>query len=374
MSMNVIDLVAGARPNFMKLAPVVRALKAHGPELAERNFSWRIVHTGQHYDQGMNDVFFSELGIPEPDVNLNVGSGSHGAQTARILERYEAHLLKKHSAATVVFGDVNSTAACALAAVKLGIPVVHVEAGLRSFDRSMPEEINRIVTDALSQVLLVSEPSGVENLKHEGVDEKKIHLVGNVMMDTLAHELSRARESDILDRMDLKPGEYGLVTLHRPANVDDPAVLKPLLERLAAFSRDLPMVFPVHPRTRKAIDENGFQYLFETSPAFKCVSPLPYRENLCLMSRAKVVLTDSGGMQEETTFLKVPCLTLRNNTERPITVEMGTSRLVGNDPGKVRLGLEDVMQGRWPEGKDIPFWDGRAGERIVKVLLSDIGI
>ena len=371
--MKLIDLVAGARPNFMKLASVVRALKVNGAALAERHLSWRIVHTGQHYDQGMNDVFFTELGIPEPDVNLNVGSGSHGFQTARILERYEAHLIKNRPAATVVFGDVNSTTACALAAVKLSIPVVHVEAGLRSFDRSMPEEINRIVTDALSQVLLVSEPSGVDNLKREGVDEKKIHLVGNVMMDTLVHELPEAKKSDILRRLNLEPGEpYALVTLHRPANVDDPAVLKPLLECLAGFSHKLPMVFPVHPRTQKAMDEYGFQGLFEAHPGFRCVSPLPYRENLCLMSGAKVVLTDSGGMQEETTFLKVPCLTLRDNTERPITVEMGTSRLVGNDPSKVRLGLEDVLQGRWPKGSDIPFWDGKAGERVVEVLLSVI--
>ena len=374
--MKVIDLVAGARPNFMKLAPVVRALNAGGAAMAERKLSWRIIHTGQHYDQGMNDVFFSELGIPEPDVNLNVGSGTHGAQTARILERYEAHLLESRSAATVVFGDVNSTVACALAAVKLGIPVVHVEAGLRSFDRSMPEEINRIVTDALSRVLLVSEPSGVENLKREGVDERKIHLVGNVMMDTLVHELPKARGSDILGRLDIKPGEvYALVTLHRPVNVDDPAVLKPLLECLAGFSKELPMVFPVHPRTQKAMDEYGLQSLFEAHPGFRCVSPLPYRDNLCLMSGAAVVLTDSGGMQEETTFLKIPCLTLRDNTERPITVEMGTSRLVGNDPDKVRLGLEDVMAGRWSEGKDIPLWDGKVGDRIAEILISeDMGL
>ena len=322
----------------------------------------------------MNDVFFRELGIPEPDVNLNVGSGSHGAQTARILERYEAHLLKNRSAATVVFGDVNSTAACALAAVKLGIPVVHVEAGLRSFDRSMPEEINRIVTDALSGVLLVSEASGVENLKREGVDEKKVHLVGNVMMDTLVHELSRAKESDILSRLGLAQGRpYGLITLHRPANVDDPSVFKPLLECLVRFSGKLPMVFPVHPRTGKAIDQFGFESLINGASSFHCVSPLPYRDNLRLMSGASVVLTDSGGMQEETTFLKVPCLTLRNNTERPITVEMGTSRLVGNDPEKVSQGLEDVLKGRWPKGKDIPLWDGKAGERIVEILLSEVG-
>ena len=376
MSDKVIDLVAGARPNFMKLAPVVRALKAFDAALTERKFSWRIVHTGQHYDRGMNDVFFSELGIPEPDVNLNVGSGSHGAQTARILERYESHLLEMGSAATVVFGDVNSTVACALAAVKLGIPVVHVEAGLRSFDRSMPEEINRIVTDALSSVLLVSEPSGVENLKREGVDEMKIHLVGNVMMDTLAHELPKARKSDILQRLDIQPGEaYALVTLHRPANVDDPSVLKPLLDSLAGFSKKMHLIFPVHPRTRKSMDKYGFRHFFEVHPRFRCVSPLSYRDNLCLMSGAKVVLTDSGGMQEETTFLKVPCLTLRENTERPITVGMGTSRLVGNDPEKITLALDDVMQDRWPKGKDIPLWDGKTGGRIGSILLSgEIGL
>ena len=372
IGMNVIDLVAGARPNFMKLAPVVRALKANATAMAERQLTWRIVHTGQHYDQGMNDVFFSELGIPEPDVNLNVGSLSHGAQTARILERYEAHLLKKNTAATVVFGDVNSTAACALAAVKLGIPVVHVEAGLRSFDRNMPEEINRIVTDALSQILLVSEHSGVENLKREGVEDGKIHLVGNVMIDTLVHELSRAKKSHILNRLGVEPISYGLITLHRPANVDDPNVLGPLLECLISFAPRLPMVFPVHPRTRKVIRDNGLEPLIEKNSAFKCVPPLPYRDNLCLMSRAKVVLTDSGGMQEETTFLKVPCLTLRENTERPITVEKGTSRLVGNDPGKVLRALEDVLEGRWPKGEDIPLWDGRTGDRIVKMLVSGI--
>ncbi len=373
--MKVIDLVAGARPNFMKLAPVVRALKNNSETLVERDLSWRIVHTGQHYDQRMNDVFFRELDIPQPDVNLEVGSGSHGAQTARILERYETHLLNNRAAATVVFGDVNSTVACALAAVKLEIPVVHVEAGLRSFDRSMPEEINRVVTDALSQMLLVSEPSGVKNLKREGVDEKRIHLVGNVMMDTLVHELSRAKKSDILSRLDLGEGQpYGLITLHRPANVDDPAVFKPILDCLVSFSEKLPMVFPVHPRTRKAIDQFGFESLINGVSSFRCVSPLPYRDNLRLMSGASVVLTDSGGMQEETTFLKVPCLTLRNNTERPITVEMGTSRLVGSDPEKISEGLKDILQGSWPEGKDIPRWDGQAGKRIVEILLSQVGL
>jgi UDP-N-acetylglucosamine 2-epimerase (non-hydrolysing) len=372
MSLGILDLVAGARPNFMKLAPVVRALEARRPELEALKLGWRIVHTGQHYDPGMNDVFFSELGIPKPDVHLNVGSGSHGVQTAKIIERYEDHLLKNRPAATVVFGDVNSTAACALAAVKLGISVVHVEAGLRSFDRSMPEEINRIVTDALAEVLLVSEPSGVENLKREGVDDKKIHLVGNVMIDTLAHELTKAKESDILSRLGVAPGTFGLITLHRPTNVDDLGVLKPLLELVATFSRKLPIVFPVHPRTRKAVKELQFERFLEANPDLKCIPPLPYRENLCLMANAKMVLTDSGGMQEETTFLKVPCLTIRDNTERPITVEMGTSRLVGNAPARIQQAFEDLLSGQWPQGEDIPLWDGRAGERIAKILLSGV--
>ena len=372
MSLGILDLVAGARPNFMKLAPVVRALEARRPELEALKLGWRIVHTGQHYDPGMNGVFFSELGIPEPDVHLNVGSGSHGAQTARIIERYEDHLLKNRPVATVVFGDVNSTAACALAAVKLGIPVVHVEAGLRSFDRSMPEEINRIVTDAVSGLLFVSEPSGVENLKREGVDDEKIHFVGNVMIDTLVHELSRAKQSDILKRLDLTAEEYCLITLHRPTNVDDPAVLKPLLELVASFSRKLPIVFPVHPRTRKAVKELWFERLLEVNPDLKRIPPLPYRENLCLMANTKMVLTDSGGMQEETTFLKVPCLTIRDNTERPITVEMGTSRLVGNAPARIQQAFEDVLSGQWPQGEDIPLWDGRVGERIAKILLSGV--
>jgi len=370
MNPRVIDLVAGARPNFIKLAPVVRAFKACIPSADAGKFSWRIVHTGQHYDPGMNDVFFSELGIPRPYVHLGVGSGSHGAQTARIIERYEKHLLKSQPVGTMVFGDVNSTAACALAAVKLGIPVMHVEAGLRSFDRSMPEEINRMVTDILSDLLFVSEPSGIENLKREGISDTKMHLVGNVMIDTLVHELPRARLSDIQSRLDLRSGEYGLITLHRPSNVDDPGVLKRLLDLFVKLSQMVPMVFPIHPRTRKAMEGNGFHKILHANKTIKSIPPISYRDNLCLMSGARVVLTDSGGIQEETSYLGIPCLTLRENTERPITVSLGTSRLVGNDPEKVMQGFQDVLRGTWPKGNPIPLWDGKAGERIVKILVK----
>ena len=358
----VVDLVAGARPNFMKLAPVAEAMLAAG------KLSPRIVHTGQHYDHGMNDVFFEELGISWPDVHLEVGSGPHGAQTARILERYEACLMETSPDATVVFGDVNSTVACALAAAKLGIPVAHVEAGLRSFDRTMPEEINRLLTDAIADLLLVSEPSGMANLRREGVEDGKMHLVGNVMIDTLVKELARANDLDSPRRLGLVNGEYALVTMHRPSNVDDPEILEALLKLLVELSQRVPIVFPVHPRTRKAAEEARLTPLLSALPPFLCIDPLPYRENLCLMAHARMVFTDSGGMQEETTHLKVPCLTLRDNTERPVTIEKGTSRLVGNDPEKIRAGFEDIMANHWPKGEDIPLWDGHASERVAEEL------
>ena len=358
----IIDLVAGARPNFMKLAPVMRAIRARG-ELEPR-----IVHTGQHYDYGMNDVFFEELGIPQPDVHLEVGSGSHGAQTARILERYEEYLMKNPPGATVVFGDVNSTVACALAAVKLGVPVVHVEAGLRSFDRTMPEEINRILTDAIAELLLVSEPSGVANLNLEGAKREKVRLVGNVMIDTLMHELTSAKRSHILEQLELTKDEYAVMTMHRPSNVDDPPIFKRILEVIMDLSSIMPVVFPVHPRTRQAAAQAGVTDLLLKSPGLRCIDPISYRDNLWLMANARLILTDSGGMQEETTFLKVPCLTLRENTERPITVERGTSRLVGNDPPCIRNAFEDVLAGRWKKGEAIPLWDGHASERVAKEI------
>ena len=362
MVKTIVDLVAGARPNFMKLAPVMRAIRA-GDELEPR-----IIHTGQHYDYSMNDVFFKELGIPEPEVHLEVGSGSHGAQTARILERYEEFLLKNPPGATVVFGDVNSTVACALAAVKLEIPVVHVEAGLRSFDRTMPEEINRILTDAIAELLLVSEPSGTANLKLEGVKGAKMRLVGNVMIDTLMHELNFAGKSRILEQLGLARHEYAMMTMHRPSNVDDPRILKGLIEVIRDLSSIMPIVFPIHPRTKQAAARAGVNDLLLKSPGLQCISPISYRDNLWLMANARLVLTDSGGMQEETTFLKVPCLTLRENTERPITVEKGTSRLVGNEPARIRNAFGDVLAGRWQKGEEIPLWDGHASERVAEEI------
>ncbi len=359
-----IDLIAGARPNFMKLAPVVRALERGGVLVP------RIVHTGQHYDSGMNGVFFEELGIPEPAVNLEVGSGTHGAQTARILERYEAHLMQERPAATVVFGDVNSTVACALAAVKLGVPVAHVEAGLRSFDRTMPEEINRVLTDAISDLLLVSEPSGVENLEKEGIPDGKVRLVGNVMIDSLMGELGAARNLSVCEKFGLEPKGYGLVTMHRPSNVDDPVVLESMLSLLVDLSEALPLVMPMHPRTRAAIVRNGLSRLLGGATGLKTVDPVPYRENLSLMADARLVMTDSGGMQEETAVLNVPCLTLRENTERPVTLSLGTSRLVGNDPDRIRAAFAEAVHGRWRRGKTIPLWDGRAAVRVAAELVS----
>jgi UDP-N-acetylglucosamine 2-epimerase (non-hydrolysing) len=322
----IVDLIAGARPNFIKLAPVKRALDAAG------RVQSRIIHTGQHYNVNMNDIFFSELEIPPPDAHLNVGSGPHGAQTARILERYEASLMASRPRATVVFGDVNSTVACTLAAVKLGVPVVHVEAGLRSFDRSMPEEINRILTDAVTDLLLVSESSGVKNLEREGVIGNKVVIVGNVI------------------------------------NVDQPETLRRLLELLHELSQRLPLVFPVHPRTAAAAERFGLGELLAGTESLYCVDPVSYLTNLSLMSDARLVLTDSGGIQEETSVLGLPCLTIRESTERPITVELGTSRLVGNDTTQIRVAFEDAVAGRWRTGSKIPLWDGHTGERIATEL------
>jgi len=363
----LIDLVAGARPNFMKLAPVQRALAGVA------GIEARIVHTGQHYDAGMNDVFFSELGIPAPEVHLDVGSGSHGAQTARILERYEAHLLKRRPAAAVVFGDVNSTVACSLAAVKLGVPVVHVEAGLRSFDRTMPEEINRILTDSIAGLLLVSEQSGVENLRREGVSEDRVRLVGNVMIDTLVTESGRA-DNGILARLGVEEDKYGLVTMHRPSNVDDPEVLTRMIDTLSELSEKLPLVFPMHPRTRDAVERVGLGAELAQRRGLHCVPPCAYGENLALMKSAKLVLTDSGGIQEETTYLRVPCLTLRENTERPVTTNIGTSRLVGNDPKRIRAAFDEVLRGEWPGGSEVPLWDGRAAERVADAIEEWLGV
>ncbi len=361
--------VVGARPNFMKMAPLLRALAGFA------NVRTTLVHTGQHYDANLSDVFFDELGMKRPDVSLEVGSGKHGVQTARVIERFE-EMLERFAAAgepvtrVVVVGDVNSTMAATLAAVKLGVPVAHVEAGLRSYDRTMPEEINRLVTDALCDMLLVSEPSGMANLQREGHPEEHIHLVGNVMIDTLLWLLPKAKSQDTLARLKLEPGGYGVVTLHRPSNVDQPETLAPLLDVLIEASRELPLVFPVHPRTQARIEQFGLADRMAAAPGIVQTKPLGYLDFLSLTSQARLIVTDSGGLQEESTVLGIPCLTARFNTERPVTVEQGTSSLVGNDPAKLRDGLRAILDGTYKHGQCPQLWDGHAAERIAQILVG----
>jgi UDP-N-acetylglucosamine 2-epimerase (non-hydrolysing) len=352
-------LVAGARPNFMKVAPLIAGMDERG------GFTRVFVHTGQHFDEAMSGVFFTELGIPRPDHDLKVGPGSHARQTSQVMERFEPVLLRERPDMVVVVGDVNSTLACALTAAKEGIPVAHVEAGLRSFDRRMPEEVNRVLTDAVSDLLFVSEPAGVENLRREGIGARGVHLVGNVMIDTLRRFREVARTRKTAGRLGLSPGRYVVVTLHRPSNVDDPAVLGGILLALGTIAGKVPVVFPAHPRTR--------QVLAGASPAMgdlRILEPLGYLDFLDLISDAMVAITDSGGVQEETTVLGVPCLTVRENTERPITIEQGTNRLVGTDPGCIVAGFERILQGGAVRGRVPDLWDGQAARRIVEVLAS----
>jgi UDP-N-acetylglucosamine 2-epimerase (non-hydrolysing) len=358
--------VVGARPNFMKIAPLMRAF-AGRPRIEPL-----LVHTGQHYDERMSDLFFRQLGIPAPDVNLEVGSGSHAAQTAEIMKRFEPVVIEQKPDAVLVVGDVNSTIACALVAKKLGAKIIHVEAGLRSFDRSMPEEINRVLTDAISDLLLVSEQSGIENLKREGVDEAKIFLVGNVMIDTLEANRRRAADSDVLERFSLSRRGYGLVTLHRPANVDDPAILEMLLGVLNEFAGRVKLVWPIHPRSLKNLERFGLRQK-AAGDRWLTPEPLAYLDFLKLMDNAAVVLTDSGGIQEETTILGTPCLTLRENTERPATVTAGTNVIVGRDPARIRAAFEAAMADTDHAPRRPPLWDGAAAERIADVLVRELG-
>ncbi|MEB2345965.1 MAG: UDP-N-acetylglucosamine 2-epimerase (non-hydrolyzing) [Deltaproteobacteria bacterium] len=355
--------VAGARPNFMKVAPLLRVMRARP------GIDALLVHTGQHYDAAMSDAFFRDLGIPEPDVHLGVGSGSHAVQTADVLRAIEPVLVERQPDVVLVVGDVNSTLAATLAAVKLGIPVAHVEAGLRSFDRSMPEEINRLMTDAVSRWLFTSEPSGAENLRREGVAEDRIHFVGNVMIDTLLGHLERARKAAPFERLGLEPGGYALLTLHRPGNVDDPARLRGLFAALEDLHRELPVLFPIHPRTSASIANR----LDGRTPALQLTEPLGYLEFLGLMASARLVLTDSGGIQEETTALGVPCLTLRDSTERPVTLSEGTNLLIGSDPAAIRRESRRILDGEARKGRVPEGWDGRAAERIVAVLEAQAG-
>lgn len=349
--------VVGARPNFMKMAPIIE-------ELNRRSFRQLLVHTGQHYDEKMSQVFFDELSMPRPDLYLGVGSDTHARQTAQIMMGFEAFCFEKKPDLAIVAGDVNSTAAVALVCSKLQIPVAHIEAGLRSFDRTMPEEINRIVTDHLSDLLFTTEVSGNENLEKEGIDKEKVHFVGNCMIDSLYKYLSQAIGQQPWSAFDVEPGGYALITLHRPSNVDDFENLDSLIEIINSVSDTLPVIFPVHPRTKKQL--LCCKRLLGDN-IILC-EPLPYLSFLGCMAKASFVLTDSGGIQEETTALGIPCLTMRNNTERPVTITQGSNRLVGTERNNILAAVNEIASGHWHKGERPPLWDGKAAQRIVSVL------
>jgi len=364
-----IICVVGARPNFMKIAPIIRALRSQPDKIPVC-----LVHTGQHYDAEMNDAFFTQLQIPHPDIELEVGSGSHAVQTAEIMKRFETVVEAESPVAVLVVGDVNSTIACALVAAKKNIPVIHVEAGLRSFDRTMPEEINRVLTDRISNMLFITEPSARDNLRNEGVDDQHVHFVGNVMIDTLRHSLSQSVPAETtlagVGNADLfLEGEHGyaVLTLHRPANVDDRDQFRHLLETVRLVSEKIPVVFTVHPRTRKALDAHGLQAYLDTERIL-CLPPLGYLEMLGLISSARLVMTDSGGLQEETTVVGVPCITLRENTERPVTVDQGTNTIAGHDRDLIMSVVDAVLTDGGKRGRTPELWDGKAADRIKQVL------
>lgn len=360
----LISVVAGARPNFMKIAPILRALDTRADA-----FEWRLVHTGQHYDREMSDVFFEELGIPQPHSHLDCGGGSHAEQTAKIMVRYEEVVKAERPHLALVVGDVNSTLACSIVAKKLDIKVAHVEAGLRSGDRSMPEEINRVVTDAIADWFFVTEPSGVENLLREGHSPDSVFFVGHVMIDNLFYQVQRLATEYPTSALKTRLGRYGVVTLHRPSNVDSPETLRPILRGLIEISASLPLIFAVHPRTAQNMERFGI-----TLPdTIVRTTPLPYMEFLNLWKDAKVILTDSGGIQEESTALGVPCITLRENTERPVTVSEGTNVLAGSDYSRVMAAFAAVMRGEVSAARRPEKWDGRAAERIVAVLAELFG-
>jgi len=360
--MQKILLIAGARPNFMKVAPIYAEMKRRGD-----TFAPMIVHTGQHYDRAMSDAFFSDLGMPEPDINLGVGSASHTQQTAKIMTLFEPVVENEKPDWVVVVGDVNSTIACALVAAKMGVKVAHVEAGLRSHDRTMPEEINRILTDSISDLLLTPSPDADETLRREGVDESKIRFVGNVMIDSLLDHLKVSERSNIRETLGVSAGEYAVTTLHRPSNVDDREIFAGIVGALIKISERLPIIFPVHPRTRQKLAEFDLERALADSQ-IKLIEPLGYLDFMRLYSGAKLVLTDSGGLQEETTVLGIPCLTLRENTERPITIEMGSNILVGVDPEKILSEANASLDGKVGDSKIPPLWDGKTAERICDAL------
>lgn len=362
-----VALVCGARPNFMKIAPVLAAIAKSG------RITPYLVHTGQHYDEKMSQSFFDVLRIPRPDVDLGVGSGSHAEQTAKIMVEFEKVCLREKPLMVVVVGDVNSTLACAIVAKKLWIPVAHVEAGLRSGDMRMPEEINRIVTDSISDLFFTTEPEGNENLLRFGADKDRVHFVGNVMIDSLLQNREAAEKIPVLEEMEVESGKYCLVTMHRPSNVDDPEVLGPLLDVFAKIQEKIKIVFPAHPRTMSMIAKFGFTDKIKKMPRVRFCEPLDYHRTLKLNAHSRFVMTDSGGLQEETTALGIPCLTIRENTERPVTVTIGTNEVVGSSPEKILLAVDRILAGNWKKGGMPEGWDGKASERIVSILESFLG-
>jgi UDP-N-acetylglucosamine 2-epimerase (non-hydrolysing) len=359
----LITIVAGARPNFMKIAPIIKAINA--AREAGRRISYRLVHTGQHYDSKMSGSFFEQLGIPEPDANLESGGGSQAEQTAAIMVRFEKELLEHRTDLVLVVGDVTSTMACTITAKKLCVPVAHVEAGIRSGDMTMPEEINRIVTDSICDYFFTTSETANRFLRRSGVDESRIHFVGNTMIDTLTDNLARLQKPDFWDSADLRAGDYFLLTLHRPANVDDPRTLKGFLDAILDGTENRPVLFPVHPRTRRNLELIG-----STHERLKQIEPLGYLEFIYLVKNARAVITDSGGITEEATVLGVPCLTLRDSTERPETVDIGTNELVGTNPRNLAPYLETLAAGKWKSGSVPELWDGKAAVRIVERLLA----
>ena len=361
-------VVAGARPNFMKVAPIIRALPGFNQRVRDRGVAmeYRLVHTGQHYDPLMSGIFFEELGIPAPDINLGVGSGSHAAQTASVMIGFEQACLEQKPDWVIVVGDVNSTLACTLVGAKLGIRVAHVEAGLRSYDRTMPEEINRLVTDAIADLLLTPSADGNENLRREGVPENRIKLVGNIMIDSLKDNLPKARQSQIMSGLDLQPGGFIYVTLHRPANVDHRASLSAIMAEFARIGSRFPVVFPIHPRTRKMLAE--FDIPASRQGNVRIIDPIGYHDSLCLTENARIVLTDSGGLQEESTFFQTPCLTLRPNTERPVTITVGSNRLT--EVQRLSADFEAVLAAPRRIGSIPELWDGQTAGRVLQSILE----
>src|SRR4029079_224638 len=359
-------IIAGARPNFMKIAPLIKAVQQHNAAGAGRQIDWRLVHTGQHYDARMSDIFFGELGIPAPHINLNVGSGSQATQTANIMTAFEPVCVQESPDWIIVVGDVNSTVACALVAAKLGVKVAHLEAGLRSYDRTMPEEINRVLTDAVADLLLTPSEDANDNLRREGVPDHKIKLVGNIMIDTLVANLPHARERKTSEAFGVEGDSFAYVTLHRPSNVDQKETLSAIMAELIDLSHRIDVVFPMHPRTRKMVSE--LQIPIGNGSRLRIVEPIGYHDSLFLAERARFVLTDSGGLQEETSFLRTPCLTLRPNTERPVTITVGSNRLTSL--GKLRSDIQQTLLSPERRGGVPPFWDGRTAERVVRELIA----